>query len=246
MLTSLTHSTLQSSSLVKCHLNALFFLTLRFSKFLVFQLIKSLTYKHNLKPTETFQYTHFSSCHPFNCKKGFIKGEALRFLRTNSVRENIVKKKRDFEHRLCKRDFRLFKKHWQTLSSPTERKSSTTKQHKQNRLYRLLLPTIRPHRIAEKILMKHWNIVQQQPKLQKIFNQSPIVSYRKKKIPQRHPCPRENFFNLANNQKTNKAVKSKLEDNLHTITVFYYFFSPKSGNYVFMHQYQDFCYHLVL
>ena len=29
------------------------------------------------KPTETFQYIHFSSCYPFNTRKGFIKGEAL-------------------------------------------------------------------------------------------------------------------------------------------------------------------------
>ena len=33
----------------------------------------------------------------------------------------------------------------------------------------------------KKILMKHWHIIQQQPKLQKIFNQPPIVSYRKEK-----------------------------------------------------------------
>ena len=38
--------------------------------------------------TETFQYTHFQSCHPFNVKKGFIKGEALRLL-TNSVKDNF-------------------------------------------------------------------------------------------------------------------------------------------------------------
>ena len=36
------------------------------------------------KPTETFQYTNFYSCHPPGVKKGFIKGEALRLLRTNS------------------------------------------------------------------------------------------------------------------------------------------------------------------
>ena len=30
------------------------------------------------KPTETFQYTHYSSCHPPGVKKGFIKGEAIR------------------------------------------------------------------------------------------------------------------------------------------------------------------------
>ena len=31
-----------------------------------------------------FQYTHYTSCHATGVKKGFIKGEALRLLRTNS------------------------------------------------------------------------------------------------------------------------------------------------------------------
>ena len=43
--------------------------------------------------TETFQYTHFTSCHPPSVKKRFVKGEALRILRTNSSKttfeENI-------------------------------------------------------------------------------------------------------------------------------------------------------------
>ena len=37
-----------------------------------------LDVKTHYKPTETFQYTHYSSCHPPGVKKGFIKGEAIR------------------------------------------------------------------------------------------------------------------------------------------------------------------------
>ena len=43
-----------------------------------------LDIKTQYKPTETFQYTHFNSCHPPGVKNGFIKGEAMRLLRTNS------------------------------------------------------------------------------------------------------------------------------------------------------------------
>ena len=43
-----------------------------------------LDVRTHFKPTETFQYTHFSSWHPPGVKKGFTKGEALRLLRTNS------------------------------------------------------------------------------------------------------------------------------------------------------------------
>ena len=67
--------------------------------------LRILDSQTHFKPPETFQYTHFSSCHPFNAKKGFIKGEALRLLRTNSVKENFYKHKRDFEQRLCNRGY---------------------------------------------------------------------------------------------------------------------------------------------
>ena len=42
--------------------------------------------KTHFKPTETFQYTYYTSCHPSSVKIGFVKGEALRLLRTNSFK----------------------------------------------------------------------------------------------------------------------------------------------------------------
>ena len=52
---------------------------------------KILDVETHFNPTETFQYTHFSSCHPFSVKKGFIKGETFRLLR-------VVVKKRFLGH----------------------------------------------------------------------------------------------------------------------------------------------------
>ena len=53
--------------------------------------------KTHFKPIETFQYTHFYSSHPPGVKKGFVKSEALRLLRTNSSKttceENMKKSK---------------------------------------------------------------------------------------------------------------------------------------------------------
>ena len=40
--------------------------------------------KTHFKQTETFLHTRFTSCHPPNDKKGFVKGEALRILPKNS------------------------------------------------------------------------------------------------------------------------------------------------------------------
>ena len=55
----------------------------------VFKGIRFLTDKirdqqTHFKPTETFQFTHFSSGHRLSVKKGLVKGEALHLLKTNS------------------------------------------------------------------------------------------------------------------------------------------------------------------
>ena len=57
------------------------------------------------KPTETFQYTHYSSCHPPGVKKGFIKGEAIRLLRTNSSERNFQEAMCNFKTRLEARGY---------------------------------------------------------------------------------------------------------------------------------------------
>ena len=94
-----------------------------------------LNTKTHFKPTETFQYTHFSSSHPSGVKKGFVKGEALRLLRTNSSRttfeENIYK----FKSRLLARGY---PKHLiETLLSDakfTERESTLQKKSRKELL----------------------------------------------------------------------------------------------------------------
>jgi len=52
------------------------------------------------KPMETFQFTNFYSCHPPGVTKGFIKGEALRLLRTNYSKETFKQSIKNFESRL--------------------------------------------------------------------------------------------------------------------------------------------------
>ena len=64
-----------------------------------------LDVRTHFKPTETFQYTHFSSSHPPGVKKGFIKGEALRLLRTNSSKELFEEKIKNFKSHLIERGY---------------------------------------------------------------------------------------------------------------------------------------------
>lgn len=51
-----------------------------------------LDLRTHLKPIETFQYTHFTLCHAPGIKRGFVKGEALRLLETNSSKELFEEK----------------------------------------------------------------------------------------------------------------------------------------------------------
>ena len=59
-----------------------------------------LDIKTHFKPTETFQYTHYTSCHPASVKIGFVKGEALRLLRTNSSKATFEENISNFRTRL--------------------------------------------------------------------------------------------------------------------------------------------------
>ena len=48
---------------------------------------------------------HFSWSHPLGAKKGFIKGETLRLLRTNWVKDIFELRKLEFLTRLLKRGY---------------------------------------------------------------------------------------------------------------------------------------------
>ena len=64
-----------------------------------------LDVRTHFKPTETFQYTHFSSCHPTGVKRGFVVGEALRLLRTNSSKTQFEESINNFKAKLLERGY---------------------------------------------------------------------------------------------------------------------------------------------
>ena len=67
----------------------------------------------HFKATETFQYTNFYSCHPPGVTNGFIKGEALRLLRTNSSQFTFEENMSNFKTRLQNGDYpaRIVERH---------------------------------------------------------------------------------------------------------------------------------------
>ena len=64
-----------------------------------------LNMRTHFKPTETFQYTFFTTCHPPGAKKGFVKGEALRLLRTNSSIKTFEENITTFKKHLLERGY---------------------------------------------------------------------------------------------------------------------------------------------
>ena len=132
----------------------------------------------HFKATETFQYMHFSSCHPPGVKKGFIKGEALRLLRTNSSKAAFKNAIKRFQTNLLERETLVSN----TLAEITfkERKHALIQKRKPNTR---ILPFVTQYHSSvpnlKHILMQNWHLIQQQPLLRRIFKDPPIVSYRR-------------------------------------------------------------------
>ena len=126
-----------------------------------------LDIKTHFKPTKTFQYIHFSSSHPPAVKKGFVKGEALRRLRTNSSRttfeENITK----FKSRLLATAYP--KNLIETLLSDiksTERESALQQKYENQKE---ILPFVTQYQPSvpnlKHVLMQKWHLIQNQASL---------------------------------------------------------------------------------
>ena len=135
----------------------------------------------HFKPTETFQYTHYSSCHPPGVKKGFIKGEALRLLRTNSSKTIFEENIQNFKSNLRERGYpdNIVKR---TLSEVQfdNRKLALLQQPQENKR---ILPFVTQYHPAvpnlKQILMKNWHLIEQQPLLKEIYKDPPLVSYKR-------------------------------------------------------------------
>ena len=138
-----------------------------------------LDVKTHFKPTETIQYTEFTSCHPPGVKKGFIKGEALRLLRTNSSRFNFEENIAKFKRNLIERGYpeMLIQENFSEVKFEN-RNAALTQKPKENKR---ILPFVIQYKPSvpnlKQILMKNGHLIEQQPRLKEIFKEPPIKSY---------------------------------------------------------------------
>ena len=121
---------------------------------------------------------------PTGVTKGFIKGEALRLLRTNSSQLSFEENISNFKTRLQNRGYpaRIVEKHLSEIKF-SDREMSLAQQNKTAR--KKILPFVTQYHPAlpnlKGILMGKWHLIDNQPRLRNIFKEPPIISYRKGK-----------------------------------------------------------------
>ena len=118
-----------------------------------------------------------------NRKKGFIKGEALRLLRTNSSEKTFEENIINFKRRLRMRGY---------TDKLIDKKLPEVKHHKRmsalknkTKTHKKVLPFVTENRPSvpnlKNIIMNKWHLIENQPLLREIFKDPPIISYKKGK-----------------------------------------------------------------
>ena len=145
---------------------------------------KSISFiKTHYKLTKTFQCTHFASCYPLGIKRGFIKGWAIRLLRTNSSQTIFDECLANFKECLEARGYPR-----QDIERPLSEVNFDQRQlalkQKQKSKERIL-PFVTTYNPAvqdlKKTLMTNWSLIENQPPLETIFKRPLIISYKRGK-----------------------------------------------------------------
>jgi len=148
-----------------------------------FQTDSSLDIKTHYKPIETFQYTHFTSCHPLGVKQGFIKGKATRLLRTNSSQTTFEECLSNFKLRLkaCGYPNNFIER--VLIGVCFENRSLALQQRRKTQTK--VLPFVTTYHPAVRglkgNLINNWVVIQNQPLLKSIYTKPPIMSYKRGK-----------------------------------------------------------------
>ena len=114
----------------------------------------------------------------------FIKGEALRLLRTNSSTFTFEENVSNFKTLLQNRDYpaRIVEKHLLEIKF-SDREISLEQKNKT--APKKILPFVTQYHPAlpnlKDTLMGKWHLIENQPQLREIFKEPPIISYRKGK-----------------------------------------------------------------
>ena len=138
-----------------------------------------LDIRTHIKPTNTQQYVHASSARPPGTGPGIIKGELLRYLRTNSseatfqmhkIKHIKNMKKRGYRQETIDRSIKFSDRHKTLANKPCDSDEHLTF----TTTYTPHLPTYR----LRKLLVKHWHLIEKSPLLSRLFPNRPTVAFR--------------------------------------------------------------------
>ena len=135
----------------------------------------------HFKKTNTFQYLHYMSCHPRSTFKGIVKGEAVRFIRSNTDETNYNQILKKFIKHLT---FRGYPKQFIYNSLSNIRYSNrdqylTPRSKSQTEIPRFIIQ-FSPHYSSLALwLAEHWHIILEDKHLAQIFNRPPQICYKK-------------------------------------------------------------------
>ena len=127
--------------------------------------------------------THTSPHVTLSVRKGFVKEEALRLLRTNSVKESFELKKLQTLTRLLERGYpKSFTEDILTEIKFSMRNTALQNKPKTSKKIIPFVTTFNPATLnLKKILIKHWHLIAGNHNFVRIFKRPPMVSYRKGK-----------------------------------------------------------------
>lgn len=136
------------------------------------------------KPTDAQQYLHFKSCHPRHCKTSIPYSQAHRFRR-------ICSETKDFKENTDRLRNVLIKQHYPPpiIDDAIQKAANLNRHqilHNQNKESKgersnLILTFTSNAPNVNKILKKHFNIIEQSDRLKKLFTVPPRVVYRRPK-----------------------------------------------------------------
>ena len=117
-------------------------------------------------------------------KKGFIKGEVFRLLRTNSSQITFERNIKNFQNTLLERGSPagILRKY---LFEVKFADTKTALQQRNKSAHKILLPFVTQYHPAlpslMNILIGKWHLIQNQQRLREVYKEPPLISYRKGK-----------------------------------------------------------------
>ncbi len=144
-----------------------------------------LDIKTHINPTNTQQYVHASSSHPPGTGKGLIKGEMLRYLRTNSSLQSFEAFRETHKTNVTSRGYSKKQFEEATCDISFADRPATLQDKQRDMRPRLTLcttytPYFPPVRI-QRMLGSHWDTVRGCPDLCTVFPEQPKVAFRTSK-----------------------------------------------------------------